>query len=201
MRFWRRLRAVQLAALVLPTVVLAGWWFVRNAVAFGSPLPPLHPITSQRQVFDSLAQVRGYVAATAVSLVGMYGNGAHFVAISILGVRPLPSTVAVAAIARPHHRRLRRGGALVGDVGLRARARVAILLLVVILVGAGAVGPELGDLRSPAAGALPARRRGRGGADHRLDDRVAPHRTALDGAGLGDRRAGRWSRCCSMSPD
>ena len=98
-RFARRLRAVHVAALVIPTVVLAGWWFVRNAVAFGSPLPPLHPITAQRQVFDSLSQVRGYVAATALSLVGMYGNGAHFVAISIFGARPLPSTVALAAIA------------------------------------------------------------------------------------------------------
>jgi hypothetical protein len=78
--------------------VLAGWWFVRNAIEFGSPLPPLHPITAQRQVFDSFAQVRGYIAATAVSLVGMYGNGAHLVAISILGIRPLPSTLAIAVI-------------------------------------------------------------------------------------------------------
>jgi 4-amino-4-deoxy-L-arabinose transferase-like glycosyltransferase len=98
-RFARQLRPLHVVALVVPTVVLAGWWFVRNAVAFGSPLPPLHPITAQRQVFDSLSQVRGYLAATALSIVGMYGNGAHFVAISILGVRPLPSTVAGAAIA------------------------------------------------------------------------------------------------------
>lgn len=132
-RFWRRLRVVQVAAVVLPTVVLDGWWFVRNTVAFGSPLPPLHPITSQRQVFDSLSQVRGYVAATALSLVGMYGNGAHFVAISIFGTRPLPSTVAIAAIA------------LLTIVACVAVARswgrwnpgrrgVAILLLAVILV-------------------------------------------------------------------
>jgi 4-amino-4-deoxy-L-arabinose transferase-like glycosyltransferase len=98
-RFARQLGATQVAALVLPVVLFAGWWFVRNAVVFGSPLPPLHPITTQRQVFDSLAQVRGYLAATAVSLVGMYGNGAHFVAISILGLRPLPSVVAGAVIA------------------------------------------------------------------------------------------------------
>ena len=98
-RFARQLRAVHVTALVLPAIVLAGWWFVRNAVEFGSPLPPLHPITAQRQVFDSFAQVRGYIAATAVSLVGMYGNGAHLVAISILGIRPLPSTLAIAVIA------------------------------------------------------------------------------------------------------
>jgi 4-amino-4-deoxy-L-arabinose transferase-like glycosyltransferase len=98
-RCGRQLRALHAAALVVPTIVLAGWWFVRNAVEFGSPLPPLHPITAQRQVFDSLAQVRGYLAATAVSLVGMYGNGAHLVAISILGVRPLPGTVAIAGVA------------------------------------------------------------------------------------------------------
>jgi 4-amino-4-deoxy-L-arabinose transferase-like glycosyltransferase len=97
--FARQLRALHVAALLLPTVVFAGWWFVRNAVEFGGPLPPLHPITAQRQVFDSLSQVRGYLAATALSLVGMYGNGAHFVAISILGARPLPSVIAGAVIA------------------------------------------------------------------------------------------------------
>jgi hypothetical protein len=98
-RFGRQLRTVHIAALLVPTIALAGWWFVRNAVEFGGPLPPLHPITAQRQVFDSFAQVRGYLAATAVSLVGMYGNGAHLVPISLLGVRPLPSSVAVAAVA------------------------------------------------------------------------------------------------------
>jgi 4-amino-4-deoxy-L-arabinose transferase-like glycosyltransferase len=134
-RFWRRIRAVQALALIGPTVVLAGWWFVRNAIEFGSPLPPLHPITSQRQVFDSLAQVRGYLAATAVSLVGMYGNGAHFVAISILGLRPLPSLVAGAAIA------LITLAAVIAVVRSwpawdMTRRRVALLLLVVIVVAA-----------------------------------------------------------------
>ena len=132
-RFARQLRAVHVAALLLPTVVLAGWWFVRNAIEFGSPLPPLHPITAQRQVFDSLSQVRGYLAATALSLVGMYGNGAHFVAISILGARPLPGVIA---------------GAVIGVIAIAAcaavarswrrwdttRRRIAILLLGTILV-------------------------------------------------------------------
>ena len=132
-RFWSRIGAVAAAALLVPSVVLAGWWFVRNAVQFGSPLPPLHPITSQRQVFDSLAQVRGYLAATAVSLVGMYGNGAHFTAISILGLSPLPSVVAGAAI-----------GLLTVAAGVAAlrswprwsalQRRIALLLLLVILV-------------------------------------------------------------------
>jgi 4-amino-4-deoxy-L-arabinose transferase-like glycosyltransferase len=135
LRFWKQIRALQAIALVGPTIVLAGWWFVRNAVEFGSLIPPLHPITSQRQVFDSLAQVRGYLAATAVSLVGMYGNGAHFVAISILGVRPLPSVVA---------------GAVIGLIAIAAivavvrswpswdpvRHRIALLLLGVVLVAA-----------------------------------------------------------------
>jgi 4-amino-4-deoxy-L-arabinose transferase-like glycosyltransferase len=134
-RFWRRIRAVQTVALIGPSVVFAGWWFVRNAVEFGGPLPPLHPITSQRQVFDSFAQVRGYLAATAVSLIGMYGNGAHLVAISILGRRPLPSLVAGAAI----------GVLAVAAVLAVARSwprwdplrrRIAVLLLVVILVAA-----------------------------------------------------------------
>lgn len=132
-RFWSRIRPLQAAALVVPSILLAGWWFVRNAVQFGSPLPPLHPITSQRQVFNSLTQVRGYLAATAVSMVGMYGNGAHFVAISILGTHPLPSWVAGAAIG------LLSLAAVVA--GVRSwprwdvlRRRIALLLLVVILV-------------------------------------------------------------------
>ena len=134
-RFGRRLRAVHAALLLVPSIVLAGWWFVRNAVEFGSPLPPLHPITAQRQVFDSLSQVRGYIAATALSIVGMYGNGAHFVAISILGSRPLPSTVAVAMIVVI---------TIAACVAVfrswarwdRGRRRVAILLLVVLIVAA-----------------------------------------------------------------
>jgi 4-amino-4-deoxy-L-arabinose transferase-like glycosyltransferase len=132
-RFGRRMGAVQAIALIAPSLLLAGWWFVRNAVAFGSPLPPLHPITSQHQVFDSLAQVRGYLAATAVSLVGMYGNGAHFVPISILGIRPLPSVVAGAAITL-------LSAAAVAAVARSwprwdpLRRRIAILLLVVIVV-------------------------------------------------------------------
>jgi 4-amino-4-deoxy-L-arabinose transferase-like glycosyltransferase len=132
-RFARQLRATERAALILPVVVFAGWWFVRNAVVFGSPLPPLHPITSQRQVFDSLAQVRGYLAATAVSLVGMYGNGAHFVAISVLGLRPLPSAVAGAVIA------VVTVAACVAVVRSwphwdTRRRQVAMMLLVVVLV-------------------------------------------------------------------
>jgi 4-amino-4-deoxy-L-arabinose transferase-like glycosyltransferase len=132
-RYWSRIRALQAAALLVPSVVLAGWWFVRNAVQFGSPLPPLHPITSQRQVFDSFAQVRGYLAATAVSLVGMYGNGAHFTAISVLGLRPLPSVVAVVAI-----------GLLIVTAAVATlrswprwsamQRRIAVLLLVVVVV-------------------------------------------------------------------
>src|ERR1017187_3080744 len=104
-------------------------------LALGSPLPPLHPITAQRQVFDSLSQVRGYIAATALSIVGMYGNGAHFVAISILGSRPLPSTVAVAMIVVI---------TIAACVAVfrswarwdRGRRQVAILLLVVLIVAA-----------------------------------------------------------------
>jgi 4-amino-4-deoxy-L-arabinose transferase-like glycosyltransferase len=134
-RFWKRIRAVHVLALIAPTVVLDGWWFVRNAIEFGGPLPPLHPITSQRQVFDSLAQVRGYLAATAVSLVGMYGNGAHFVALSILGIRPLPSVVAGAAIV------LITFAAVIAVVRSwpawdSTRRRVALLLLGVVVVAA-----------------------------------------------------------------
>jgi 4-amino-4-deoxy-L-arabinose transferase-like glycosyltransferase len=134
-RFGRRIRPVHAVALLGPSAVFAGWWFVRNAVEFGGPLPPLHPITAQRQVFDSFAQVRAYLAATALSLVGMYGNGAHLVAISILGRRPLPSLVAGAAIAALSL------GAVVAVARSwprwdGVRRRVAVLLLVVILIAA-----------------------------------------------------------------
>lgn len=129
----RQLRVLNTAALVLPTVVLAGWWFVRNAVEFGSPLPPLHPITSQRQVLDSLSQVRAYLAATAQSLVGMYGNGAHFMAISVLGIRPLPSVVAGAAIAAITIAACVAVARSWGRWGSKRRA-VAVLLLAVLAV-------------------------------------------------------------------
>jgi 4-amino-4-deoxy-L-arabinose transferase-like glycosyltransferase len=134
-RFGRRIRPLPVVALLGPSAVFAGWWFVRNAVEFGGPLPPLHPITAQRQVFDSFTQVRAYLAATAVSLVGMYGNGAHLVAISILGRRSLPSLVAGAAIAAL---------SLAAVVAVArswprwdgVRRRIAVLLLVVILIAA-----------------------------------------------------------------
>jgi 4-amino-4-deoxy-L-arabinose transferase-like glycosyltransferase len=132
-RFARQLRVLHIAALLLPTIVLAGWWFVRNAIQFGSPLPPLHPITAQRQVFDSLSQVRGYLAATAVSLVGMFGNGSHFVAISILGIRPLPSSAAVLVIVAIT---IAACVAVARSWGRwdRMRRQVAIVLLVVLVV-------------------------------------------------------------------
>jgi 4-amino-4-deoxy-L-arabinose transferase-like glycosyltransferase len=137
-RCGRQLRALHVAALLVPTIVLAGWWFVRNAAAFGSLLPPLHPITAQRQVLDSFAQVSAYLAATAVSLVGMYGNGAHLVAISILGVRPLPSAVAGAGIA------VITVAAIVAVARSWARwdpvrRRVALLLLAVLLAAVQSV--------------------------------------------------------------
>jgi 4-amino-4-deoxy-L-arabinose transferase-like glycosyltransferase len=134
-RFGRRIRFRHAVALLGPSVVFAAWWFVRNAIEFGGPLPPLHPISAQRQVFDSFTQVRAYLAATAQSLVGMYGNGAHLVVISILGRRPLPSLVAGAAITAL---------SLAAVVAVArswsrwdgVRRRVAVLLLVVILIAA-----------------------------------------------------------------
>jgi len=45
----------------------------------------------------SLSEARGFLAATAVSAIGSYGNGQHLVAISVLGVRTLPSVLAGAA--------------------------------------------------------------------------------------------------------
>ncbi len=76
-----------------------------------------------------------YLSATAVSLVGMYGNGAKLVKISILGVQPLPGSVAVAAIA------VIMIAACVAVARSWAtwdavRRRVALLLLAVLLVAA-----------------------------------------------------------------
>ncbi len=191
-RFWSRIRPLQAAALVVPSILLAGWWFVRNAVQFGSPLPPLHPITSQRQVFNSLTQVRGYLAATAVSMVGMYGNGAHFVAISILGTHPLPSWVAGAAIGLLSSCGGGRGCALVAPMGCAAATNRAVAARRDPCRG-GAVGDQLGDVRPAAAGTLSARRGRCRSTDRRVDAGVAALSRAV-GAAQGRHRSARGGR-------
>ena len=93
----RRLLGIDGISLVAPIVLIAGWWFVRNVATFHSLTPPLAAITPHEHMLRSLSEARGFLAATAVSAIGSYGNGQHLVAISVLGVRTLPSLLAGAA--------------------------------------------------------------------------------------------------------
>src|SRR5207237_7235500 len=93
----RRLLGVDGVSLVAPILLIAGWWFARNIATFHSLTPPLAAITPHEHMLRSLSEVRGFLAATAVSAIGSYGNGQHLVAISVLGVRTLPSVLAGAA--------------------------------------------------------------------------------------------------------
>lgn len=80
-----------------PVVLIAGWWFARNIATFHSLTPPLAAITAHEHMLRSLSEARGFLAATAVSAIGSYGNGQHLVAISVLGSHTLPSLLAGAA--------------------------------------------------------------------------------------------------------
>ena len=93
----RRLLGVDGVSLVAPILLIAGWWFARNIATFHSLTPPLAAITPHEHMLRSLSEARGFLAATAVSAIGSYGNGQHLVAISVLGVRTLPSVLAGAA--------------------------------------------------------------------------------------------------------
>ena len=93
----RRLLGVDGVCLVAPILAIAGWWFARNIATFHSLTPPLAAITAHEHMLRSLSEARGFLAATAVSAIGSYGNGQHLVAISVLGVRTLPSLLAGAA--------------------------------------------------------------------------------------------------------
>lgn len=89
-----RLLGVDGVLLVVPILAIAGWWFVRNVATFHALTPPLATITVHQHVLRSLSEARAFLAATAVSAIGSYGNGQHLVAISVLGVRALPSLLA-----------------------------------------------------------------------------------------------------------
>jgi Dolichyl-phosphate-mannose-protein mannosyltransferase len=89
--------ASALAWLVAPTVLLAGWWFVRNTITFHSLLPPLTPITPHRQFLSSLGQLRSYASTTADTTIGMYGPGSTLTHLALFGVWPIPSLLVVLA--------------------------------------------------------------------------------------------------------
>ncbi len=86
------------AAVCLP-ILIAGWWFVRNVLAFGAPLPPETPLAAVGpHTLRNLGQLRSFVSQLIVGLTGTYGNGQDdrhgslggvslpFNAISLLGV-------------------------------------------------------------------------------------------------------------------
>ena len=93
----RRLLSAAGACLVVPILLIAGWWFARNIATFHNLIPPLATITPHQHVLRTLSEARGFLAATAVSAIGSYGNGQQLVTISVLGARTLPSLFAGAA--------------------------------------------------------------------------------------------------------
>jgi hypothetical protein len=92
-RLMREGRTARLAWLVLPPVLISGWWFARNLATFHSALPPLKPITSQNQYLDTITLAHAWISLTLLSTVGLYGSGAGSIPIRILGQVPLPSVL------------------------------------------------------------------------------------------------------------
>ncbi|HKR99722.1 MAG TPA: glycosyltransferase family 39 protein [Candidatus Dormibacteraeota bacterium] len=97
-RHARRSRLLGAVAYVVPTVAVAGWWFVRNLLAFHALTPPLLQVSSRPQYLRSFSQLRGFLAATFDSTIGSYGDGMHLKPITLLGARPMPSLMAAALI-------------------------------------------------------------------------------------------------------
>ena len=69
---WRaRLHPADLARLITPGVLIAGWWYVRNLVTFHQALPPLVAAGgSERPHLRHLGQVRGWVQLNLRELFG-----------------------------------------------------------------------------------------------------------------------------------
>ncbi len=66
---WRhRLRFVDVLTAGLPIVLIAGWWYARNLVAFHRPLPPLTPLGLPAEKLRTAAQLRAFVTQTVRAL-------------------------------------------------------------------------------------------------------------------------------------
>jgi hypothetical protein len=76
---WRgrgRLMGRTIAAAGCISVAIAGWWFVRNVLTFGSILPPETPLAAVGpHTLRSLGQLRTFLSQLIVGLSGTYGNG------------------------------------------------------------------------------------------------------------------------------
>ncbi|MFN2452361.1 MAG: glycosyltransferase family 39 protein [Candidatus Dormibacteria bacterium] len=67
-------RLANLAGVALLAGAVAGWWFIRNLLAFHALTPPLGPLTTGTNVrLRSLGQVRGALSLTLRSLLGPTG--------------------------------------------------------------------------------------------------------------------------------
>jgi hypothetical protein len=76
---WRgRLLSRSTAAAAGLTLLIAGWWFVRNLLSFGSVLPPETPLAAVGpHTLQNLEQLRLFFSQMIAGLSGTYGDGQH----------------------------------------------------------------------------------------------------------------------------
>jgi hypothetical protein len=67
-RWRRRLALADSVTIGLPIALIAGWWYVRNLVAFHRPLPPLTPIGVPPNKLRTVAQLRTFVTQSLRAL-------------------------------------------------------------------------------------------------------------------------------------
>lgn len=68
-RWRRRLTLSDSLPIAMPIAIIAGWWYVRNLVAFARPLPPLTPLGVPPNKMRTVAQLRGFLTQ---SLRGLF---------------------------------------------------------------------------------------------------------------------------------
>ncbi len=69
-RLPRPVRIAPVAAATVPALAIAGWWFVRNLVAFHNLTPPLQPLTRTHPYLRSLAELEAFVSGAVRSIFG-----------------------------------------------------------------------------------------------------------------------------------